>query len=126
MNEEQKPMPDDTGMQDLSDIFAPSWARQSSEEVTRRAARYARDDADAGEGSRSRSSERGILRSPRPARPPRSGGLAGALPPRPLRRDEPPPQREPRGQARPRTEAGVRCMRLLEGLLLMGALRLGH
>ena len=77
MNEEQKPLPDDTGMQDLSEIFAPSWARQSPEEVTRRADRYARDDADAGEGPRSRSSERGILRSPRPARSPRSGAAGG-------------------------------------------------
>lgn len=77
MNEEQKPMPDDTGMQDLSEIFAPSWARQSPEEVTRRAARFARDDAAAGAGPRSRSSERGILRSPRPARPPRSGAAGG-------------------------------------------------
>ena len=77
MNEEQKRVPEDDGMQDLSQIFAPSWARQSPDEVVRRAARFARGDADADEGSRSRSSERGILRSPRPPRRGAEGDRGG-------------------------------------------------
>lgn len=86
MNEEQKYMPDDAGMKDLSEIFAPDWARQTPEEVARRAERYARDDADT-EPPRSRSGDRGSFRSPRPARPPRGDAGGGDDRRRPRRED---------------------------------------
>ena len=76
MTEEQKSVPDGNALQDLSQIFAPSWARQSPEEVSRRAARYARDDANTEAGPRFRSSERGTMRSPRPLRPGMESGRA--------------------------------------------------
>jgi hypothetical protein len=61
-------------MPDLSLIFAPSWARQSPEEVTRQAARHARSEADSDGGSQHRSYDsRGQMRSPRPPR--REGGF---------------------------------------------------
>ncbi|MBQ6924082.1 MAG: hypothetical protein IJQ73_05530, partial [Kiritimatiellae bacterium] len=48
------------GLEDLSQIFAPSWARQTPDEVAQKAARFARDDED----------DRGDRRS----RPPRRDG----------------------------------------------------
>ena len=81
------------GLEDLSQIFAPSWARQTPDEVAQKAARFARDDEDDRGDRRSRPPRRdGDFRPPRrDDRPPRRDGDS-----RPPRRDDRPPRRDGR------------------------------
>ena len=87
------------GLEDLSQIFAPSWARQTPDEVAQKATRFARDEDDEGEDRRGhdrgpRRQNRGEGRPPRrdgDSRPPRRDGDA-----RPPRRDNAPGSRPPR------------------------------
>ena len=77
------------GLDDLSQIFAPSWARQTPDEVAQKAARFARDDDDRGDFRRG-----GDRRPPRrdsDRRPPRRDDDR-----RPPRRDDDrrPPRRD--------------------------------
>ena len=84
------------GLEDLSQIFAPSWARQTPDEVAQKAARFARDDDDDRGGFRRGGPQRrdGDRRPPRrddDRRPPRRDDDR-----RPPRRDDDrrPPRRD--------------------------------
>ncbi len=72
------------GLEDLSQIFAPSWARQTPDELVQKAARFARDDDDRGDRRSSRPPRRDAG-----SRPPRRDGDS-----RPPRRDGRPPRRD--------------------------------
>ena len=76
------------GLEDLSQIFAPSWARQTPDEVAQKAARFARDDDDDRGGFRRGGSPQ---RRDGDRRPPRRDGDR-----RPPRRDDDhrPPRRD--------------------------------
>ena len=82
------------GLEDLSQIFAPSWARQTPDEVAQKAARFARDD-DGDRPPRRDGDRRPPRRDDRPPRrddrPPRRDGDM-----RPPRRDDRPPRRDDR------------------------------
>ena len=83
------------GLEDLSQIFAPSWARQTPDEVAQKAARFARDDDDRPprrDGGHRPPRRDGDMRPPRrDDRPPRRDGDT-----RPPRRDDRPPRRDDR------------------------------
>ena len=120
MNEEQQRQSADEQadeqMPDLNLIFAPSWARQSPEEIARQTtARQARGGADSHDRPHTRSSDRDRIRSPRPqprgdtmprtadpgGRPPRrEGGFGDARGPQ-----RGGPQRGPRPEGRDEARA---------------------
>ena len=86
------------GLEDLSQIFAPSWARQTPDEVAQKAARFARDDDDdrggfhRGGGPQRRDGDRRPPRRDDDRRPPRRDNDDR----RPPRRDDDrrPPRRD--------------------------------